>query len=241
MSDARQASGTLATIAAGGILRVGLFPSFFYGRSADGELTGWGIEMARELAQRLGVAAVFVERASPPAVVQALRGGDCDVAFLGISAERAAEVDFTPPWVQAEFTFLVPTGSLIERIGDADRAGLRIGVVRNHAMDSALHGKLLQAPRVYANTPDAAFAMLERSEVDVLAGIRPGLVGYAARAPGSRVLADRYGANVIGLAVAKGDSAWRDLVSTFVADSKASGIAQAAAVRVGAAGLEIVG
>jgi hypothetical protein len=38
----------------------------------------------------------------------------------------------------------------------------------------------------------------------VLAGIRPGLLMYSARLPGSQVLEDRYGANVIGMAVRKG-------------------------------------
>lgn len=227
-------------IIAAGRLRVGLFPSFFYARGADGELTGWGIEMARALAGRLGVALELIERASPPAIVACLSEGGCDVAFLGLSVERAVQVDFTPPWVKADFTLLVPAGSAVACFGDADRPGVRVGVVGQHAMDIALHGKLAHAIRVYADTPDAAFALLRRGEVDVLAGIRPGLIAYAARVPGARVLADRYGANVIGLAVAKGRAAWLAYVSDFVVESKASGAAKAAAQRTGADGLDVV-
>ena len=103
-----------ADIIATGRLRVGLFPSFFYARSAaTGALAGWGIEMARDMAAGLGVTLDLIECASPPAVVEALRGGACDVAFLGISPERAAEVDFSPPWVRAEISLLVPAGSTI--------------------------------------------------------------------------------------------------------------------------------
>lgn len=229
----------LAPIKRAGTLRIGLFPSFFYRRGADGALAGWGIEMARALAEQLGASVEFIERASPPAVVASLRAGECDAAFLGISAERAAEVDFSAPWAQADFTYLVPAGSGLARIADADRAGVRIGVVRHHAMDTALDGKLGQAQRVYADTPDAAFALFQQGAVDVLAGIRPGLNAYAARVPGARVLPDWYGANVVGLAVAKGDAEWLACVSDFVADSKRSGSARAAAERSGTRGLEI--
>ncbi len=241
MNNARSsASPQLDTIARSGVLRVGLFPSFFYSRSAAGEFSGWGIEMARDLAARLGAELQLVECDSPPAVVEALSSGGCDLAFMGISPARAGEVEFTPPWAKGEFTFLVPAGSTARSMADLDVPGLRIGVVRNHAMDGALAGKLLQAERGYADTPDAAFSLFVEGQVDVLAGIRPGLVRYCAKAPGSRVLPDAYGANVIGLAVRKGDAEWLATVSRFVADTKSSGNARAAAERVGADGLEIL-
>lgn len=233
-------AGVPQRILASATLRVGLFPSFFYSRAKGGELVGWGIEMARALAAQLGLEPEFLERASPPAVVSALRAGECDIAFIGITPERKSEVDFSAPWVRGEFTFLVPAGSAVARIGDADKPGIRVGVVRNHAMDAALKGKLAAATTIYADTPDAAFALLESGEVDALAGIRPGLNAYAARAPGSRVLADSYGANVIGLAVAKGEPQWHALICRFVEGSKSDGSARAAAERVGARGLDIV-
>lgn len=238
-------SDRLTAIRASGVLRVGLFPSFFYARSAAGGFEGWGIEMARALAADLGVELRLVERPSPPAIVDSLRAGDCDAAFIGITPERRELIDFTAPWVEGDFTFLVTEGSTATCIADLDRPNLphsvRIGIVAGHAMDAALEGKLPAAHRVYADTPDAAFALFERREVDVLAGIRPGLTVYATRATGSRVLPDRYGSNVIGLAVRKHDSPWLAVVSAFVAMSKKSGLARTAAERCGARGLEVLG
>jgi polar amino acid transport system substrate-binding protein len=231
----------LAAIADAGTLRIGLFPSFFYRRDPEsGDFSGWGIEMARALSGRLGVGLELVERSSPPAVVACLRSGECDAAFLGISADRATEVDFTPAWAEAEFTFLLPPGATATSIPEADRPRARVAVVSNHAMDFALRGKLQHAERVYAETPDAAFELLREGKADVLAGIRPGLVGYAERMPGARVLPDRYGANVLGMAVTKGETAWLAYLSAFVAETKASGAAREAAAKVGAVGLEIV-
>jgi len=234
------ASDSLESIRATGVLRIGLFPSFFYARSADGEFSGWGIEMARALAAELGADLRLVERPSPPAIVDSLRAGDCDAAFIGITAERRALLDFTEPWVEGDFTFLLPAGANFTRIAELDQPNLRIGVVAKHAMDTALQNKLPAARRVYADTPDAAFELFQRCEIDALAGIRPGLSVYATRAPGSRLLAGRYGSNVIGLAIRKHDADWLEHVSTFVAESKSSGLARSAAESCGALGLEIL-
>jgi polar amino acid transport system substrate-binding protein len=96
--------------------------------------------------------------------------------------------------------------------------------VRRHAMDTALQGQVLRAGRVYADTPDAAFDLLRTGRADIMAGIRPGLLGYSARLPGSRVLDERYGANVLALAVRKGEAERLAFVSAFVAEAKRSGL-----------------
>jgi ABC-type amino acid transport substrate-binding protein len=159
---------------------------------------------------------------------------------LGITAGRAAEVDFSPPYLQADLTYLVPAGSSVRRVADADQPGVRIAVVRNHAMDFALRGKLKQAEPVYAETPDAAFDLLRTGHVTVLAGIRPGLLKYSTQLPGSRVLEDRYGANVIGMAVRKGQAGWLGYVSEFIAEPKTSGLVEQAMERAGMRGIQVV-
>src|SRR6266446_5233361 len=223
-----------------GKVRVGLFASFVYTKDpATGELRGVGIEIARALAARLGVEVLLVERSDPPGIVECLKAGACDVALLGITAGRAAEVDFSPPYLQADLTYLVPAGSSIRRVADADQPGVRIAVVRDHAMDFALRGKLKQAETVYAETPDAAFDLLRRGHVTVQAGIRPGLLTYSIQLPGSRVLEDRYGANVIGMAVRKGQAGWLGYVSEFIAESKTSGLVQQAMERAGVRGIQV--
>ena len=106
----------------------------------------------------------------PSGVVECLKAGACDVALIGNTPARAAEVDFSPPYLQADFTYLVPAGSSVGRIADADQTGVRIAVVRNHAMDFALRGKLKKAEPAYAESPDAAFDLLRTGHVTVLAG-----------------------------------------------------------------------
>jgi polar amino acid transport system substrate-binding protein len=157
--------------------------------------------------------------------------------LLGIDPARASEVDFSPPVLAADFSYLVPERSAVRTIADADQPGTRIALVRHHAMDSALRGQLKAATAVYADTPDAAFELLRAGGADVLAGIRPGLAMYAARMPGARVLVDRYGRNVIALAIRKGETGCLSYVSAFVEQAKADGTVARAIERAGLQGV----
>ena len=227
----------VADLRRAGRLRFGLFPSFFYSKRPNGELHGVGVEIARLGGKDRRHAGVR-EYPSPPGVVQALAAGEIDVATLGLDPARAAQVDFTPPYMKADFSFVVPQGSPVQKIADADRSGIRIAIVRGHAMDTAL--KLQNAERVYADVPDAAFELLRIGKADVLAGIRPGLINYAVKLPGSRVLSDSYGANVLALAVAKGQSARLAFISEFIVEARTSGLVQRAIDTAGLRGIDVV-
>lgn len=235
----QQSDPRTADILRRGALRLALFPSFFWqSEGTSGEPRGVGVSIARALADCVGVPLTCAVHGSPPKVVEALANDTADVALLGIDPTRAAEVDFSPPLLAADFTYLVPRNSAVRAIADADRAGLRIALVRHHAMDSALRGKLSQAERVYADTPDAAFALLRAGGADVLAGIRPGLLSYARQWPGARVLEERYGRNVIALAVRKGAPDWLAFVSEFAKRACVDGSVQRAIEGAGLSGVQ---
>lgn len=222
-------------------VRFGFFPSFLYTKnSATGALAGFGIELARRFAEAQERTLVLREYGAPPAVVQALQDDECDVAFLGVDPGRGADVDFSPPFLRAGFTFLVQAGSPIEQVSDVDRPGQRVAVVRNHAMEFALRGKLDRADRVFASTPDESFEMVRARQADILAGVRPGLLRYAGLMPGSRVLKDSYGENALAFAVPKGRDDWSAAVNRFVLDAKTSGLIQRIVQATGLAGVEPV-
>lgn len=226
---------------AGGTLRVGLFPSFMYTRAADRTLAGVAVELSRALGTRLGCAVELIELPAPPQVVASLKAGETDIAFLGIDPVRGADVDYAGPLMRADLTFLVGPGVDASTIAEADRPDIRVAVVRGHTMETALTGKLAHAKQVPAPTPDAAFDLVCSGAADVSAGIRPGLMAYAARLPGSRVLADRYGSNTIALAVLKGQPERLAEIVSFTRDSKASGLAARAVELACLQGVEIVG
>src|SRR5436305_9277306 len=154
-----------------------------------------------------------------------VRAGECDVGFMGPDPSRSG-VDFSPPFIQLDYTLLVPAGSSIQRIADADKPGNRIAAVGGHASTLTLSRMLKHAQLVYAATPDPTFEIMRKGDAEAFASVRPVLIGYSKTLPGSRVLADHFGANLVGLVVRKGQTARLSYLTEFVEQAKASGLIQ---------------
>ncbi len=92
---------------------------------------------------------------------------------------------------------------------------------------------------VYAATPDPTFELLRTGQADVFASTRAVLLAYSPKLPGSRVLEDHYGANLLGMVVPKGQTARLAYISEFVEQAKASGLVQQAIERVGLPGHQV--
>jgi polar amino acid transport system substrate-binding protein len=120
-----------------------------------------------------------------------------------------------------------------------DKSGTRIAAVRNHASTNELSRLLKQAQLVYAETPEGTFELLRTGQADAMVSARPTLLTYSAQLPGSRVLADRYGANINRMVVPKGKATWLAYVSEFVEEAKATGVVQKAIERAGPPGVTV--
>ena len=160
------------------------------------------------------------------------------MGFMGPDPSRTG-VDFSPPIVQLDYTFLVPAGSSIQRVADADRPGVRIAVVSDHASTLTLSRVLKHAQLVYAATPDPTFELLRAGQADAFASIRAVLLAYSLKLPGSRVLEEHYGANLVGMVVPKGQTARLAYISEFIEQAKASGFVQQAIDRAGLPGHKV--
>jgi polar amino acid transport system substrate-binding protein len=245
-ADAQQtADSRVADLVRAGKIRFALFLPGYAKDPVTGELRGVGtgavtVQLARALAARLGVEVQLVGFPAPPAVVECLKAGACDVAYMGIEPSRVAEVGFSLPFMQQDFTYLVPAGSTIRSAADVDKPGVRIAVVRNHASTLALSRILKYAEPVGAEIPDTAFELLRAGHADTWASPRYSLLEYSAQLPGSRVLEDRYGANLIAIAVPKGQAGRLAYISEFIEEAKASGLVQRAIDRAGLLGYQVV-
>jgi polar amino acid transport system substrate-binding protein len=217
-----------------------LFPPQYTKDPATGELKGIWADVARAFAARVGVELVLVEHPTPPKMVECLKAGACDVGSLGFDPARTADVEgFSPPFIEFDYTYLVPAGSSIRSAADADRPGVRIAVVQAHASTLALSRIRKQAELLSVDTPDSAFDLLRTGRVDAWASARPVLVEFSAQLPGSRVVEDRYGANRPALVVAKGQAARLAYISEFIEQMKASGFVQRAITRSGWRGVKV--
>jgi polar amino acid transport system substrate-binding protein len=235
VANSQQASDPrVADLVRAGTVRGALFLPQYIADPTTGELRGAAggivmIALARALAARVGVEAVLVGHPTPIDAMKCLKAGVCDVMLgMGIEPTRATEVDFSPPYMQLDFTYLVPAGSSIGSSEQADRPGVRIAAVRNHASTLGLSSMLKHATVVYAETPDAAFDILSGGHADALAQARPVLLDYSTALPGSRVLQDSYGTYLLAMAVPKGQSGRLGYITEFIEEAKASGLVQRA-------------
>jgi polar amino acid transport system substrate-binding protein len=234
----------VADLLRAGKIRVGLHLPQFIKDPATGEIRGNGTgavieQVARALAERLGVALELVGHPSPPALVECLKAQACDTGFLGYVPNRTAEVGFTVPYILVPFTYMVPAASLIRSVADADRAGIRIAAVRSHASTLALSRILKNAEMVVVEIPDEAFDLMRSGRADAWASPRPPLLEYAAHLPGAHVLDDRFGANLQSMVVPIGQAARLDYIAEFLEEAKGSGLLQRAIERAGERGIEV--
>src|SRR5262249_12611140 len=110
-----------------------------------GELRGIHVELARELARRVGVPMKLVGYEAAARMVEGLKVGALDIAFLAADPERLQDITFTRPYAEIEATFLVPAGSPLRSAADVDRPGVRIAVAERSVHDLYLRRNLQRA------------------------------------------------------------------------------------------------
>ena len=175
-----QSSGLrIADLVQAGKIRIGLFSTQYTKDPATGELRSVRVDIARALAERIGVQAVLIEHRTPPEAVGCIKAGACDVVFLPLD-ERATNVsDFSFPFFQSGYTMLVPAGSPIRSAADADKSGIRIAAVRNHSSTATLTGTIKQAEVILGENEHAAFELLRAGRADAFASTRQLLIGMS--------------------------------------------------------------
>lgn len=217
----------VSQLAPTGVLRAAINMGNFLlvtGRSASGDPEGVAPDMARALAERLGVPVRYAPFPMPGALADAVDGDVWDVGLIGAEPQRAEKIAFTPAYVEIEATYLAPPGSKIEKLADVDRPGVRIAVTARAAYDLWLERNIKHATLVRSESLDAAFEQFVREKLDVLAGLRPRLFKDAAALPGSRILDGQFMAVQQAIGTARRNEAGAAFLRQFVEEAKASGL-----------------
>src|SRR5919108_4953195 len=194
-------------------------------KDSSGELRGVSVDLARELAERAGVPLELVPFEAAGKVFEALKAGAWDIAFLAIEPVRAAEIDFTAPYVLIEGTYMVPKDSPLKAIADVDRPGVRIAVGRGSAYDLYLTRTIKHATLVRAQTGGgrAMIDLFLADKLEAAAGVKQPLVAYAKTDPTVRVMDGRFMEIQQAMGTPKGRDAAARTLRAFVEEMKASG------------------
>ncbi len=181
---------------------------------------GITVDLARELARRLGAPVEFTCFDAAGKAFEAFKGGRLDVIFLAIEPVRANEIAFTEPYVLIEGVYMVRKESPILKNEDIDRPGIRIGVNMNSAYDLFLTRTLKAAILVRG---DDGIALFAKDGLDVAAGVKQPMAIYANGHPEVRLLDGRFMEIRQAVGVAKGRDAGAAYLRAFVEEMKASG------------------
>jgi polar amino acid transport system substrate-binding protein len=200
-------------------------------RDANGEPRGVSVDLAREAARRLGLPVELVTFSSAGAVVEAIKSGKVDLAFVAIDPVRAADMDYTAPYVIIEGAYLVRNGSPISRNDEVDRSGTRVAVGKGSAYDLFLTRELKSATLVRAPTSPEVVDFFLANNLDVAAGVKQQLEADAKCVGQVRLLLGRFMVIEQAMAVPKGRVATQAWLSGFVEDMKASGFVTTALQR----------
>jgi polar amino acid transport system substrate-binding protein len=182
----------VADLAPTGVLRASInLGNPVLAQGTSDEPTGVTVDLAREIAARLGVPVSFACFDAARKSLAALIAGAADVAFLAIEPAREAEVAFTAAYVIIEGVYAVPGGSPITTAAEVDRAGVRVGVNEGSAYDLFLSRTLTHA-RVVRGAD--GFDVFREQGLEAVAGIRQPLSRRVASQPesGLRLVEPRF-------------------------------------------------
>jgi polar amino acid transport system substrate-binding protein len=208
-------------------------------RDPSGAPKGVTVDLSRELAARLGVPVEFVPYTAAGKVVEAVKSGAWDVAYVAIDPKRGADMAQSPPYVVIEGAYLVPAGSPIRGNAEVDREGVRVVVGTASAYDLFLTRELKRATIVRVPTSSAVVDTVVAQKLEVAAGVKQQLEADAKRVPGVRLLEGRFMVINQAMGVPKGRDAGAKYVHAFIEEMKASGFVAQALRRHGIEGAAV--
>jgi polar amino acid transport system substrate-binding protein len=192
-------------------------------RGPSGEPQGVSVDLAREAARRLGLTIELIPFTSAGNTVEAMKARQVDLAFVAIDPVRAAEMEYTAPYVVIEGAYMVRNDSPLRGNEEVDRPGTRVVVGRGSAYDLYLTRELKSATLVRAPTSQAVADQFVAQNLDVAANVKQQAEADARRLGGLRVLPGRFMVIEQAMGVPKGRTAAQAWLSAFIEEMKASG------------------
>ena len=210
-----------------GVLRAAINMGNFLlvtGKTPTGDPVGVSPDMAREIAQRLGVPVKYVPYARPGQIADDAGKGLWDVGLIGAEPQRAAVINFTAAYCEIEATYLVPANSPIRSIDEVDQPGRRVAVTARSAYGLWLENNYKKGELLQFDSAEAALKAFDGEKLDAYAGLRPGLIDVQQARPGARILDGQFTAVQQAVGTAKANTAGAAFLRDVVEEAKKSGL-----------------
>ncbi|MDL2219843.1 transporter substrate-binding domain-containing protein [Ruminococcaceae bacterium OttesenSCG-928-O06] len=202
---------------------------------AGGQPEGVDVDIARRIAEEIGVELEIVN-ASFDGFALALKNNQADIAIaaITITPERAEEVDFSMPYIDARQYIVVPAADTTTETLD-DLAGKRIGVHLGTTGDFLVTDEIAEGVLTDTGATVVQYKSLQEGCLAMLAGHLDAIVvdtllaeNLVAVNPGLKCFEAGYDAGpleeeFLGVAVAKGNDTLLEVVNKVLEEMLASG------------------
>ena len=221
----------LSRIVESGKLRVGMSgaqPPFNF-KAKNGTLMGYDVQVARLLANAMGVELVPVEKPFGD-LLDALTAGEVDVVISGMTMtpERNLRAAFIGPYMVSGKSILTKSATIaaIDEAGEIDRANLKVAALRGSTSEKFVRTVAPKVQLILADSPDAAVQMVLDDEVDALVADYPTCALARLRNPpaGLATLEQPLTIAPMGIAVAPGDSLLLNMMENYLGALDAIGV-----------------
>lgn len=213
-----------------GSLRIGIAEENFLpwiGRSADGTLLGFEVDVGRDLAGVLGVDADFVELPFDD-LSHHLLVGDIDVivSAYSVTSERARSVLYSIPYGETDYWLVVDKNTLPEGAdeGEYDVEGYKVGVM-DDSIAETLAGRLFNQAEIVALADEAAARdAFEKGELNAIIVPTPYPTYIMLRKPDRFLLgSDSLFGTSEAVAVRPDSLRFVNFIDAWIVESQASG------------------
>jgi polar amino acid transport system substrate-binding protein len=216
---------TLKKVLSRGELRVADCLTFapFGFLSASGEQQGYDVDLAKEMAKRLGVKVSIIDTTSANRIPN-LTTDKVDIVFCNFTSntERAKQIAFTDPYIVAGETLLVRKDSPIVTL--ADTTGKTVATVKGSTNSDIVKKEAPQAKLAEYDSSAAAILAVKQGQADAMIEDSNFLAYQAKLDPSLRVNNKSISAleyNCFG--VRQGDPVWLAWVNLFLREINTDG------------------
>lgn len=215
-STATEESDLLATIQEEGVLRIGTegtYPPFTF-HDDSGELTGFDVEIAREVAERLGVEAEFMET-QWDAMFAGLDAERFDMIAnqVGIREDRQEKYDFSMPYITSTAVLVTAEDNTeIQSFEDLEGKLSAQSLTSNYAAMATSYGAEVESVEGFSQ----AIELLIADRVDATINDNLSVLDFQQQRPDApiKIVAEHEDAAQSGLMFRKGNESLVEAVNT---------------------------
>ena len=214
------ADTTMGKIQKRGELTVGVkfdVPPFGFKNPQSNEVEGFDVDMAKIVAEKLGVEPKFVEAISDNRI-PFLQKGEVDLILstMTINQERDQEIEFSEPYYIARGRILVPSDSDIR--GLEDLAGNRVCTALGSTYEETLREEAPDADLKLVDTYSECLELLQNGAIDAISTDDVILTGMIIQDDTLEMVGDELTVEPYGAGIKEGEKEFQKFVSdTFAA------------------------